>query len=124
MMDEHKISEKEWALLDGLWAVERTTARGLTDHLAAEHGWAYSTVKTMLDRMVDKGLVDARQVGNVWEYEPALEASEARRSAWKRFVGAAFGGAMTPALEFIATDAKLTTRQREALRKMLDGGGS
>jgi BlaI family penicillinase repressor len=117
---EASISEAEWALLEALWEAEQATASELADVLKASRGWARTTVKTMLDRMAAKGLVSPRRVGNTVEYRPALAAAEARRSAWRRFVGAAFGGAMAPALEFIATDAKLTARQRKALRKLLE----
>ena len=51
------ILDTEWDLLDALWRVERATARQVTEALETRRGWAYSTVKTMLDRMVDKGLV-------------------------------------------------------------------
>jgi BlaI family penicillinase repressor len=121
------ISDAEWDLLEALWALGPTTARQVAEHLHDERGWAYSTVKTQLDRMVVKGLVRARQVGNVWEFAAAVEAAEARRSAWKRFVNAAFGGAIEPALRFIAADAKLTPTQRRRLLAMLnesDGGGT
>ena len=115
------IADTEWALLDTLWSAGRITAREATERLETERGWAYSTVKTMLDRMVAKNLVRARQVGNVWEYEPAVDPETARRSAWRRFVGSVFGGAVNPALTFIARDARLTARQRNALRGLLEG---
>lgn len=51
------IKETEWDILEVLW-----------------REWAYSTVKTMLDRMVEKRHVRARRVGNVWEYAPLLAA--------------------------------------------------
>ncbi|MCL4210158.1 MAG: BlaI/MecI/CopY family transcriptional regulator [Phycisphaeraceae bacterium] len=124
MPDHPAINDTEWDILSELWTVERATARELADRLRASRGWAYSTVKTMLDRMVKKGLVHARQVGNVWEYTPAVQPDTARRGAWRRFVDAAFGGAMAPALEFIATDARLTRSQREKLRRLLDEGAS
>ena len=114
------ISEGEWDLLQVLWDEERATAREVTRALAATRGWARTTVKTLLDRMVDKGLVGARRVGNVVEYRAAVRPEEARRSAWRRFVGAAFGGALSPALEFIAQDARLTPKQRDELRRLLD----
>jgi predicted transcriptional regulator len=116
------ITETEWDILEVLWREQAATARQVTEHLEPSRNWAYSTVKTMLDRMTEKGLVRSRQVGNVWEYTPAVEAAEARRSAWKRFVGAAFGGAIAPALEFIASEgggAPLTARQRENLLRLL-----
>jgi BlaI family penicillinase repressor len=120
------ISDAEWDLLEALWEIGPGTARQVAEHLHDERGWAYSTVKTQLDRMVVKGLVRARQVGNVWEFTAVVEPAEARRSAWKRFVNAAFGGAIEPALRFIAADAKLTPAQRRRLADMLgriEGGG-
>ena len=76
----------------------------------------------MLDRMVRKQLVSARRVGNVWEYRPAVPREDARRGAWHGFVETVFGGAMAPALRFLATDAKLTRKQREQLLAMLEDG--
>lgn len=113
------INDTEWDLLEALWDLRRATAKQVAHELRDSRGWAYSTVKTMLDRMTAKGLVAARQVGNVWEYTPAVEPLEARRSAWRRFVSAAFGGAVAPALEFIASDARLSRKQREALKALL-----
>lgn len=118
---ERTINETEWALLEALWERGRGTAREIADIVRAERGWHVSTVKTMLDRMRKKGLVAARRVGNVWEYEPAVEPVAARRAAWRRFVDAAFGGALEPALRFIAEDAKLPAAERRRLRKLLDG---
>lgn len=117
---ETPITQAEWILLEALWTLERATARQVADDLHDAQQWAYSTVKTMLDRMATKGLVDARQVGNMWEFTAAVKPDDARRSAWKRFVGSAFGGAVAPALAFIASEARLTKKQREALLALLE----
>ena len=114
------IHETEWDLLEVLWARERATAREVTEALAKKRGWAVSTVKTLLDRMVQKDLVSARQVGNVWEYTPAVRAVDAKRSAWAELVGKAFGGAVAPALHFLAKDAKLSKKDLAELRALLD----
>src|SRR5688572_927672 len=78
-----RITEAEWAVLEALWQQERGTATDIADALRPERGWARTTVKTMLDRMVVKGLISARRVGNTVEYSPRLEPGEARRSAWR-----------------------------------------
>ena len=121
MAERVKINETEWDVLDVLWALERATARQVTDRLQVKRGWAVQTVKTTLDRMVEKGLVQGRQVGNVWEYAAALPRSDARRSAWAELVAKAFGGETTPALQFLATEAKLSPRELAKLRALLDG---
>lgn len=114
------IHETEWDLLEALWGAERATAREVSELLAKKRGWAVSTTKTLLDRMVTKGLVNARQVGNVWEYTPAVRRVDARRSAWSEFVGRAFGGSAAPALHFLAKEAKLSKKELDELRALLD----
>jgi BlaI family transcriptional regulator, penicillinase repressor len=114
------IHDTEWDLLEVLWAKERATAREVAEALAKKRGWAVSTAKTLLDRMVQKELVAARQVGNVWEYTPAVRPIEARRSAWVELVAKAFGGAVAPALHFLAKDAKLSKKELAELRALLD----
>jgi len=114
------IQATEWDLLEALWARERGTARDVAEALAGKRGWAVSTVKTLLDRMVAKGLVEARQVGNVWEYTPGVRRVDARRSAWTDLVDKAFGGAVAPALLFLAKDAKLSKKELAELRALLD----
>jgi BlaI family transcriptional regulator, penicillinase repressor len=125
MTDRKKttIRDTEWDLLEALWAAERATAREVAEALSKKRGWAVSTTKTLLDRMVAKGLVAARQVGNVWEYTPAMKRVDARRSAWAEFVGKAFGGASASALHFLAKEARLSKKELTALRALLDGKG-
>jgi predicted transcriptional regulator len=118
---DRAINDTEWTLLEALWTRSRGTAREVAEIVEGERGWHVSTVKTMLDRMAKKGLVKARRVGNVWEYEPAVEPAAARRAAWRKFVDAAFGGSVEPALRFIAADAKLSAADRRKLRKLLEG---
>jgi BlaI family penicillinase repressor len=114
-----EILETEWDILEALWQAERATARQVTEALTDRRGWAYSTVKTLLDRMVEKDLVTARQVGNVWEYTPALPRQKAQRWAWRRFVDVAFGGAIAPTLAFVARETKLSKEDRTELRELL-----
>lgn len=118
------ITGGEWDILNALWGGGPSTARGVAERLSEERGWAYSTVKTMLDRMVDKGLARSRQVGNVWEYSAGVAEAEARKGAWRRFVDAAFGGAVAPALEFIASESRLSKKERERLLDLLRKEGA
>jgi BlaI family penicillinase repressor len=120
MAERRIIHETEWDLLEVLWEKQRATAREVTEALAKKRGWAVSTTKTMLDRMVQKELVTGRQVGHVWEYTPAVKPVEARRSASAELVGKAFGGSIGPALHFLAKDAKLSKKELAELRALLE----
>jgi BlaI family transcriptional regulator, penicillinase repressor len=115
-----QMQDTEWDVMSVLWERGRGTARDVAEALQERRGWAYSTVKTMLDRMIGKGLVEARRVGNVWEYTPAIPQQQARDGAWKRFVDTVLGGTLTPALELLAGDVRLSKRQRAQLKKLID----
>src|SRR5579872_3756750 len=65
-----ELARAEWALMEALWKRGQATASALTADLRSTQEWAYSTVKTMLDRLVEKGYVKSRRVGNVYEYSP------------------------------------------------------
>lgn len=119
-MTADAINDSEWELLAVLWQHGDGTAREVTTALEASKGWAYSTVKTMLDRMVDKGLVEAERLGNVWRYRAVVEQEAAQRSAWGRFVDTVFRGTVDPALALLAGDKRLSKSQRAKLKALLE----
>ena len=50
-------SKAEYDILRILWKNGRQTVREVHDKLQATSGWAYTTTKTMMDRMVNKELL-------------------------------------------------------------------
>lgn len=120
LVTQKTLHKTEWDLLEVLWKRERATARQVAEELAGTRDWAISTVKTLLDRMVAKELVEARQVGPVWEYSPAIRRVDARRWAWRELIERAFGGALGQALHFLATSAHLSKKDLAELRDLLD----
>lgn len=119
MADIH-LRDTDWDLLDALWAADGATAREVATALQSKRGWTYSTVKTLLDRMVQRGLVTQQKNGRTWTYRAAVKRTEARLSIWKQFVSMAFQGAVDPALQFVATQSSLTEDQKQALLDALD----
>ena len=114
------LTKAEWTLMESLWERGRGTATDLQKMLAADQNWAYSTVKTMLDRMVDKGVVSYRRVGNVYEYTPKLR----RNSAVGRVVDDVFDrvleGTIAPLVSRLIENRRLSDDDVAQLREMLD----
>ena len=80
---ERPISDGEWEILQALWQADRATASDVARALSESRGWARTTVKTLLGRMVEKGLVRAERLGHVWDYRAALSPAKVRRaSTW------------------------------------------
>jgi BlaI family penicillinase repressor len=114
-----RLTNAEWQLMNCLWERHPATARGIAGRLPPEVKWAYTTIRTLLARLVDKGAVREYKEGNTSLYEPILSRENARRSALKTLVNQAFDGAYGPLMHFLVTDQSLTPKQRQALTEAL-----
>jgi len=115
-----KLTNSEWQLMNCLWERHPATARGIAERLPEDVKWAYTTIRTLLARLVDKGAVHEYKEGNTSLYEPILTRDKARHSALKTLVNQAFDGAYGPLMHFLINDQRLTRAQREALSKILE----
>jgi BlaI family penicillinase repressor len=114
-----RLTDAEWQVMNCLWERHPATARGIAGRLPAEVQWAYTTIRTLLARLVDKGAVREYKEGKTSLYEPLLSRANAQRNALKTLVKQAFDGAYGPLMHFLINDQNLTAKQRQALAKAL-----
>ncbi|MEL6824137.1 MAG: BlaI/MecI/CopY family transcriptional regulator, partial [Calditrichota bacterium] len=67
------LSRAEYDILQVLWRQGRQSVREVHDQLADSTGWAYSTTKTMMDRMAGKSLLVRNNFHGVFLYEPLID---------------------------------------------------
>jgi len=115
-----ELTKLEWVLLDALWSAGHATATDLQRQLAGSQGWAYSTVKTMLDRLVKLGHVKARRVGNVYEYSPKSKRPTVVGRVVDDVTQRLFHGEAAPFIHCLIERSQLTSEEVESLRAMLD----
>ena len=115
-----RLTEAEWQLMNALWEGHPATAREIAGRLPGEVDWAYTTIKTMLTRLAAKGAVSEDKRANASVYTPLVSREKARRSAISALLEQAFGGAVEPLLHFLAADRKLSDREKQELRRLLD----
>ena len=108
-------SDAEWKVLHALWRAHPANARELLDALHADTGWAYTTLKTVLGRMLEKGLVRAEMRGNTAWYEPAVEQTHARHTALRNMIERVFEGAAGPLLAHLVDHESLSAAERKKL---------
>ena len=118
-----ELSDAEWKVIRALWQRHPASARDVLEALHGETGWAYTTVKTLLARLVAKGAAAVRLRANTSLYEPLITEAEARRTEVRLLVDRAFGGASVPLLRFVLADEKLSAKDRAELREMLERAG-
>jgi BlaI family penicillinase repressor len=103
-----ELFEGEWAILQVVWEREPCAAPTVQEALRKSKGWAYTTVKTMMDRMVRKGLIHTERVRNLYLYRSALTRAQAQRNELLRTARRAFDGALTPMMQFLIESEKLS----------------
>ncbi len=70
------ISKAEHDVLRFLWQDGQQSVREVHDKVTKATGWAYTTTKTVMDRMVAKGLLQRENFHGVFIYKPMISRPE------------------------------------------------
>ena len=114
-----ELFESEWAILQKVWELEPCAAPTVHETLQDEKGWAYTTVKTMMDRMVKKGLLKTEKIRNLYLYNSAVTQSQARKSEITRTLKRAFDGTFTPMMQFLIENDQLSEEEYHHLEQLM-----
>jgi len=91
----------ELECLKALWSLEEGTVSAVRQALWASRNLAYTTVMTVLDRLVRKGALERRKVGRSFVYTPLLSRETLRRLAVKELVDSYFSGSEHELLAYL-----------------------
>ena len=89
-----ELTEAEWKIIKVVWDAEPCTAPEIQEKLQGSKGWSYSTVKTLMDRMVEKGLLKTERIRNLMLYRSALSRKEAQKFEIMKAVRRALGSSL------------------------------
>jgi len=116
---KHELTEGEWAIIQAVWEAEPCAAPTIQEALEANKNWSYSTVKTMMDRMVTKGLLTTERIRNLILYRSAVTRKQAQKGEVMRTLKRAFDGALTPMMQFLLDDNNLSQEQLSELETFI-----
>ena len=115
----YELTEGEWAIIQAVWKNEPCAAPTVQEKLETKKNWTYSTVKTMMDRMVTKGLLKTERIRNLILYRSVVTKIQAQKSEIMRTVKRAFDGALTPMMQFLLDNHKLSQKQLNELERLI-----
>ncbi len=115
-----ELTEGEWAIMRVVWENEPCAAGTVQEALARSKDWAYSTVKTTMDRMVSKGLLEITKIRNLQLFSSRVSEEEAKRGEFRRMLKRAFDGALTPMMQFLIEEEGLSREELRQLRELAD----
>ena len=67
-----ELSKAEYDILRILWKHGKQSVREVHDKLYETSGWAYTTTKTMMDRMISKKLLARESFHGIFIYKPLI----------------------------------------------------
>jgi BlaI family penicillinase repressor len=114
-----ELFESEWAILQVVWELEPCAAPTVQEALQSEKGWAYTTVKTMMDRMVRKDLLKTEKIRNIYLYSSAITKSQAQKSEIIRMLKRAFNGTLTPMMQFLIENDEISEEEYRHLECLI-----
>ena len=91
----------ELACLKALWSLQEGKVRAVQEVVARSRPLAYTTIMTVLDRLVRKGKLNRRKVGRAFVYAPEASRDSMRRAALRELIEGYFDGSEAELLEFL-----------------------
>ena len=114
-----ELTEAEWAIIKAVWEHEPCAAPTIQEKLHKKTEWTYSTVRTLMDRMVAKGLLTAEKIRNLTLYQSAVTRQQAQRGELLYALKNAFNGALTPMLQCLLETGDLSSEELTELESLI-----
>ena len=115
-----ELSEGQWAIMKVVWKLQPCAAPTVQEALQKSRQWSYSTVRTLMDRMVPQGLLTAEKIRHLTLYRAAITPQEAQRGEVLYALKHAFNGALTPMMQCLLDSHDVTLEQLSELEKFIE----
>jgi len=114
-----ELSEGQWAIMKVVWELQPCAAPTVQEALLKSRKWTYSTVRTLMDRMVPQGLLTTEKIRNLTLYRAAITPREAQRGELLYTLKNAFNGALTPMVQCLLESHDVTSEQLAELESFI-----
>jgi BlaI family penicillinase repressor len=114
-----ELTEAEWPVIKAVWETEPCTTPVIQAKLFKATGWHYSTVRTLMDRMVAKGVLHARKEGKLTIYQSVVTRAQAQHGEVFYAMKHAFNGALTPMVQCLLENTDVDADELSALEALI-----
>ncbi len=94
----------ELLCLKALWSLQQGTVKDVQRIVSETRPLAYTTIMTVLDRLVHKGKLTRQKVGRAFLYAPQTPRDVMRRAAIRELVEGYFDGSEEQLIRFLRGD--------------------
>lgn len=119
-MSKYNISEAEWKVMECLWDKSNQTLKEIAGNLK-EADWGYTTIRTLVTRLVEKGAVGAdKTLPSNFRYFPIAPEKECKLQETKNFLTRVFDGSVAMMLSTLVKQEELSKEEVLELKKIID----
>jgi len=115
-----KISDAEWKVMKIIWANNKITSADIVQALKNKTKWKKSTVKSLINRLLNKKAIGFTKVGIEYYYFPLISEDESMRLESHSFINKVFDGSMKSMLLSFARSKEISETDVEELKKILN----
>lgn len=116
-----KISDAEWQVMKVLWDKSPITSSEIVEILKPAMKWSPTTIYTLINRLVNKKALEIEEGSSPYKCYPIISQKECIREENKSFLKKVYDGSINLMLANIVEGEKLSDKEIEELKKILDG---
>ncbi|MFC1596654.1 BlaI/MecI/CopY family transcriptional regulator [Planctomycetota bacterium] len=115
------VTETEFAILNVLWDRGPTTVREIVETIYRKHTHSlHAGVKSLLERLAEKDFVVCQRRGGAHRFSATVDREAFVTQQLQLLADSNFGGSLTPLLITLVDNVKLSRRDREAIRRIIE----
>lgn len=119
MAELPELNRSELDIMNVLWDQSPQSAREVHDALVDWSGWAYTTTRTLIDRLVDKGVLAKTTSHGLYVYEPAVSKPRGIARLVADFADRVAQVPASQVVSLFADSQSLTAKEIRELRSLL-----
>ena|SRR5262245_13092667 len=114
------LTPQELAIMKVVWSLDQATVRQVYETMREKRPVAYTTVMTMMKILEGKGYLKKALVDRAHVYRPAKPRQQVVGAMLRDFVDRVFDGAADSLLLHLARDNKLTGKQKQLVKQLIE----
>lgn len=119
-VNDMSISDAEAKVMEALWHQSPQTADELFARISDEQDWQLTTLKTLLNRLLNKGVIAADKDGRRFLYRPLLQREHYVAEQSQSLIDRLFSGKLAPLVAQFSARGKLSAADVAELKSLID----
>lgn len=119
-MKKPLLHPSEWEIMNVVWKLgKKTTVREVLELNYPDGQKAYTTVQTIMNKLVDKGFLSREKIGLVNFYAPRKSRTSSIGNETKNFVKRVYNGSFISLANYLIESGSLSKEEIEELKHII-----